>query len=158
MIGALLPSTLKWRVAAMPGQRGALRCYSAYRQRSNPVSDADAQLLADYATYRPRPLTLSTLLSFGRPLTTESVLRSFSYAVSELPKRLATRIRSLEGLPYIVGTNPYVAKTLGAYRDSFHWLVSYPEVRTLEENAVFAAQLEGLVQKHGNDIPIMAKG
>src|ERR1700731_60207 len=64
---------------------------------------------------RPSPVTLSTLLSFARPLTAESVLQSSFYAQSELPKRLAARLRALEALPFIVGTNPHIAKMLNAF-------------------------------------------
>ena len=103
-------------------------------------------------------MTLSTLLSFARPLTAESVLQSSFYAQSELPKRLAARLRALEALPFIVGTNPHIAKMLNAFRSSFQWLASYPRVGNLDENATFAAQLEALVRNHANDIPTMAKG
>lgn len=68
------------------------------------------------------------------------------------------RVRSLEALPFIVGTNPYVANTLNAYRDSFQWLSTHPPVMDLQENAKFVEQLEDLVQSHANDIPTMAKG
>lgn len=117
-----------------------------------------AELLTKYGQQSPRPLTLSTLLSFGRPLTADSVLSSASYALAEIPRRLTRRIRSLENLPFIVGTNPFVARTLQAYRMSFEQLATYSQVTTLRENADFAAQLEHLVQSHANDIPTMAKG
>ncbi|EGN96133.1 hypothetical protein SERLA73DRAFT_76126 [Serpula lacrymans var. lacrymans S7.3] len=128
------------------------------RRAPEPPSAEVAQLLASFASHPPLPLTLLTLLSFGRPLTPESVLKSVSYALSEIPRRLATRVRNLEALPFIVGTNPYVANTLTAYRQSFEWLATYPPVKTLEENAEFTAQLEQLVTSHANDIPTMAKG
>ncbi|KAI5124028.1 hypothetical protein M0805_003859 [Coniferiporia weirii] len=114
--------------------------------------------MADYLSQSPRPLTLSKLLSFGRPLSPDSLLSSASYVLSEIPRRLTRRIRALENLPFIVGTNPYVARTLEAHRRSFEWLATYPEVRTLEENDEFATQLERLVQNHANDIPTLAKG
>lgn len=129
-----------------------------YKRTPEPASPEAGQLVAKYAQQSPRPLTLSTLLSFGRPLTPASVLSSASYVLSEIPRRLVRRVRSLEKLPFIVGTNPFVAHTLNAYRTSFQWLATYPEVRSLEENADFAAQLEHLVQSHANDIPTMAKG
>jgi len=128
------------------------------RRAPDPTSPEVMQLLSQHASSPPRPLNLSTLLSFGRPLTPLSVLSSVSYALSEIPRRLATRVRSLEALPFIVGMNPYVANTLKAYRESFEWLATYPPVTNLEENAVFAAKLEGLVKKHANDIPTMAMG
>jgi 26S proteasome regulatory subunit T1 len=130
------------------------RCY--HRKAPQPTSPEFAHLLSNYAS--PRPINLSTLLSFGRPLTPDSLLASVSYALSEIPRRLATRIRSHEALPFIVGTNPYVAKTLKAYRESFQWLATYPPVRNLDENGEFVTQLECLVQSHVNDIPTLAKG
>ncbi|KAG6891152.1 hypothetical protein C0992_010140 [Termitomyces sp. T32_za158] len=71
---------------------------------------------------------------------------------------LATRVRSIEALPFIVGTNPYVANTLNAHRDSFRWLATHPPITNIVDNAKFAQQLADLVQNHANDIPTMAKG
>jgi len=103
-------------------------------------------------------MNLSQLLSFGRPVTPDSVLASVSYTLTELPRRLASRIRSLEALPFIVGTNPYISKSLNAYRDSLTCLASHPPVTNLSQNAHFVETLSSLVQKHSNDIPTMAKG
>ncbi|KAI9456219.1 hypothetical protein BJY52DRAFT_1204797 [Lactarius psammicola] len=123
-----------------------------------PAPPEIAHLITTYAQHPPRPLTLGTLLATGRPLTAESVQTSVSYAQAEIPRRIATRIRSLEGLPFIVGTNPYIARTLNGFRQSFLWSATYPHVKNLEENAAFATQLEKLVRDHANDIPTMAKG
>jgi len=128
-----------------------------YSRRCYHEKTAD-NLLSQYASHPPRPLNLSTLLSFGRPLTQQSILRSASYALSEIPRRLATRVRALEALPFIVGTNPFVAGTLRAYQESFKCLATYPSVKIIEDNAAFAAQLDVLVRGHAHDIPTMAKG
>ncbi|KAA1470670.1 alpha-ketoacid dehydrogenase kinase [Dentipellis sp. KUC8613] len=129
-----------------------------FRRTPEPAPPEVAELLTAYAQHTPRPLTLGTLLSFGQPLTPQSVLTSVSYAQAEIPRRLATRIRSLEGLPFIVGTNPYIARILDGFRRSFLTLASYPSVTTLEENAAFVEQLDALVHNHANDIPTIAKG
>ena len=71
---------------------------------------------------------------------------------------LAMRARSLEALPFIVGMNPFIARTLQAHRSSFRFLIAHPPVKTLEENAVFIEHLAELVQSHADDIPAMAKG
>lgn len=137
------------------------RCYSQLldtRRAPEPSSAEVAQLLTKYAAHAPLSINLATLLSFGRPLTPESILSSVQYALSEIPRRLATRVRSLESLPFIVGTNPYVAKTLNAYRESFQLLATYPHVGSLDENAKFVSMLAELVRRHANDIPTMAKG
>lgn len=106
------------------------------------------------------------------------MLKSASYAQSEIPRRLATRIRSLEGLPFIVGTNPYVARIMEGFRKSFEGVARFGDqgedkdaeekgeiesedvrkARMLEENERFAGMLEGLVRNHANDIPTIAKG
>lgn len=117
-----------------------------------------SQLLSRYASIAPRQINLSQLLSFGRPLTQDSVLASVSYTLAELPRRLATRVRSLEALPFIVGTNPYITKTLNAYKDSFVWLATHAPVTSLRENEEFVEMLAAIVHNHTNDIPTMAKG
>uniref|UniRef100_A0A0W0G818 Protein-serine/threonine kinase n=2 Tax=Moniliophthora roreri TaxID=221103 RepID=A0A0W0G818_MONRR len=130
-----------------------------YRRAPSPKSAQLTELLEKYASSPQRPMNLSDLLAFGRPtVTPESVLASVSYALAEIPRRLATRVRSLEALPFIVGTNPYIANTLAADKDSFLWLATYPTPTTLDENALFAAELEDVVGRHANDIPTMAKG
>ncbi|KAF9228615.1 alpha-ketoacid dehydrogenase kinase [Gyrodon lividus] len=128
------------------------------RRAPEPPSAEISQLLVSYAAHPPRQLTLSSLVAFGQPLTPESVLRSVSFVLSEIPRRLARRAHALETLPFIVGTNPYVSRTLNAYRESFQFLASYPSVTTLEENASFTTELSHLVESHRNDIPTMAKG
>ncbi|KAF9257806.1 26S proteasome subunit P45 [Marasmius fiardii PR-910] len=130
-----------------------------YRRPPSPNPAEVTKLLAKHASSPTRSLNLSDLLAFGRPtVTPESVLASVSFALEDIPRRLATRVRSLEALPFIVGTNPYVAKTLAAYKESFLWFATYPTPRTLEENGIFAEKLEDLVERHANDIPTMAKG
>lgn len=136
-----------------------LRLYSTRKpQLLKSVSPEVSALVTEFLSQPPRPLTLTNLLSYGQPLSPESLLSSASYVLSEIPRRLARRIRALETLPFIVGTNPYVARTLEAHRNSFEWLATYKGVKTLQENDIFASQLENLVQSHANDIPTMAKG
>ncbi|KAG6816951.1 hypothetical protein H0H87_001466 [Tephrocybe sp. NHM501043] len=129
-----------------------------FRAAPQPASPELSELLSKYASLTLRPLSLSTLLSFGRPLTPESVLASVNCALLEIPHRLATRVRSLEALPFIVGTNPYVANTLNAYRESFRWVATHPPITNLADNAKFTEQLTDVVESHANDIPTMAKG
>ena len=129
-----------------------------HRRAPKPSSSEITDLLARYDSTLPSPLNLAQLLSFGHPVSPDSLLSSVSYALSELPRRLATRVRSLEALPFIVGTNPYVTKALDGYRESFQWLATHPPVTNLQENEQFVEQLAYLVQRHANDVPTMAKG
>jgi 26S proteasome regulatory subunit T1 len=134
------------------------RRHYSFHPRAPEQSQEVAELLNRYQSTPPLPLNLAQLLSYGHPVTPQSVLSSVTYALSELPRRMATRVRSLEGLPFIVGMNPYVAKMLDAYRESFAFLATYPTVTSLEENSVFVQHLTNLVRRHANDIPTLAKG
>jgi hypothetical protein len=49
------------------------------RKAPEPVSPEVVQLLANFASHAPLPISLAKLLSFGRPLTNKSVLDSVSY-------------------------------------------------------------------------------
>ncbi|KAG6841210.1 hypothetical protein C0991_000872 [Blastosporella zonata] len=146
------------RAATTLSSPSARRRPPYFRAAPQPPSPELSELLSKYASLSLRPLSLSTLLSFGRPLTPESVLNSVNCALLEIPHRLATRVRSLEALPFIVGTNPYVANTLNAYRESFRWVATHPPITNLADNAKFTEQLADLVESHANDIPTMAKG
>ncbi|KAG8731264.1 26S proteasome regulatory subunit 7, partial [Ceratobasidium sp. 428] len=123
-----------------------------------PASARMSTLLSEYEQLPPRPVPLKTLRAFADPPTPESVLESASYVLSELPRRLVQRVRALDGLPFIVGMNPFVMRTHKLYHSSFERLARYPEVKTLEENDTFARDLENLVEMHANDIPTIAKG
>lgn len=133
------------------------RHYS-FQRRAPEQSQEVTELLDRYGSTPSLPLNLAQLLSFGHPVTPDSVLSSVTYALSELPRRMATRVRSLESLPFIVGTNPYVAKMLNAHRESFRFLSTYPPITSLQENSVFVQHLTNLVHGHANDIPTLAKG
>ena len=128
------------------------------QRRAPEQPQAVVELLNRYQSAPPLPLNLAQLLSYGHPVTPDSVLSSVTYALSELPRRIATRVRSLENLPFIVGTNPHVTKLRNAHQESFRFLATYPAITSLQENRVFVQHLTNLVQRHANDIPTLAKG
>jgi 26S proteasome regulatory subunit T1 len=137
-------------------KRLAHRLYSS----TAPIpQQLQTEQLVEQLLLRPsKCLKLSTLVSFGQPLTSDSLLSSVNYVFEEIPRRLAMRVRSLEDLPYIVGLNPWISRVLQVHSSSFHRLATYPRVSTPEENNTFVTELEKIVNAHANDIPQMAKG
>lgn len=115
-------------------------------------------LVENYLARPSQRLRLSTLVSLGQPVTEQSVLNSVSYVLSEIPRRLAVRIRSMENLPFIVGMNPFMSRILDVHMSTFRRIATYAKVTTLEQNERFTAELERLVNSHADDIPQMAKG
>lgn len=115
-------------------------------------------LLESYSELEPRPIPLSTLFSFTKPTSPSDALSSASYVRSEIPRRLARVIRNFDKLPYICGTNPFIARVHSLYKSSFHELCTVPEITNQRENEEHATRLETHVQMHSNDIPTLSKG
>ena len=77
-----------------------------------PTSPELASLIGTFRSLPPRLTPLSTLLSFGAPLTPSSLVLSASYVLEELPRRLVQRVRAMESLPFVrplVGLKPQMA-------------------------------------------------
>ena len=97
----------------------------------------------------------------GRPpLNTASLLSSANFSLSLIPIRLAHRIQALRNLPFIVVSNPHIAKIYNNYMHSLSTLLPYSNrsIQTLEEEIQFTEVMADLVQTHSNTIPTMARG
>lgn len=82
-----------------------------------------------------------------------------------LPIRLAHRIQALRNLPYIVVSNPNIARIYRNYLHSLSILLPYWQaagegrpIATLEDEIRFTKTLAELVATHTDTIPILAKG
>ena len=104
-------------------------------------------------------VALADLTRFGQaPLSPESILALAEYTRIELPHRLARRVRAHSALPYIVNTNPHLAKIHNLYRSSFDKIVSMPAIKSVEDNRRFTEELYNLVSLHSDNIPTLAQG
>lgn len=101
-------------------------------------------------------MTLKQLVRFGQPpLSTQSLQACTDYARTELPVRLARRVRAFQSLPFIVGTNPYIKDIYTLYYDSFETLVKYT---SNNDDAAFIETLKDFVSRHSDNIPTLARG
>ena len=97
----------------------------------------------------------------GRPpLSIEALLASATHTSALIPIRLAHLVRALRNLPFIVVSNPHVARIYGNYINSLETLAAHHgrQITTLEEEVAFTDALADLVQTHANTIPVLAKG
>ena len=100
-------------------------------------------------------------LRHGRPpLSADALFSSANFTLSLLPNRLAHRIQALRNLPFIVVSNPHVAKIYNNYLHSLSTLLPYQErqITSLEDETQFTEVMADLVQTHSNTIPILARG
>ncbi|KAF9136562.1 hypothetical protein BGX30_011071 [Mortierella sp. GBA39] len=166
-----------------PGRRGVHRHMSTQQELDNVVSFYDDQVTL-YADQEIQTVTLKALL--GRrtkkagaeeaTLSTttaavdgddhdhhqqdlEASLQMARYARKELPVRLARRVKSIQNLPFIIGTNPYIKRVYRLYYDSFQALTAFQEdIRDKEGLDRFAEVLRGLVESHTDVIPMLSQG
>lgn len=144
------------------------RCYSSvalsYQPHSSPPSNTfhpnfySNKQLDIYFNQQPTPLTLRQLLFYERHCNTERLLKSANYVRTELPIRIAHRIREFQNLPFIVGSNPHISNVYELYWQAFERIRKVPEIKTRQENEAFCQVLSESLDAHLVVIPELARG
>ncbi|KAG8973815.1 hypothetical protein FRC05_008234 [Tulasnella sp. 425] len=111
-----------------------------------------------WAAKKPTPLSLRQLVFYGRSMNPERLINSANYVRTELPTRIAHRIRDMQALPYVVVRQEMVAKVYELYWDAFEKIRSYPPITTMKENDQFCEFIQGLLNQHSTVIPNLALG
>lgn len=88
----------------------------------------------------------------------ERLINSANYVRTELPVRIAHRIRNMQSLPYVVVTQDHVAKVYELYWTAFDKFRTYPAISTLAENDAFCHFLLDLLHEHLPVIPNLFLG
>ena len=105
-----------------------------------------------------RPISLRQLTFFGRTLTEGRLLSSANYVRSELPTRLAHRLRDMQTLPFVVVTNPHMSHVYDLYYRAFEKLRNVGEIKTVEDNDRFCKIISETLQEHLTVIPRLSMG
>ncbi|THV08529.1 alpha-ketoacid dehydrogenase kinase [Dendrothele bispora CBS 962.96] len=111
-----------------------------------------------YASREAKRLTLRQLVFFGRSMTEERLIQSANYVRTELPVRIAHRLRDLQALPYVVVTQEGVAKVYELYWSAFEQFRRYPPITNIKENEAFCEFLRRILDEHGSVIPNLSLG
>lgn len=127
------------------------------RRYSSPNFYSNREL-EQYASREAKRLSLRQLIFFGRSLNSEKILKSANYVRTELPVRIAHRLRDLQALPYVVVTQEGVDKVYELYWLAFEKYRQYPEITSLEENAKFCEFTQNLLNIHATVIPNLSLG
>lgn len=95
---------------------------------------------------------------FGRSLTEARLISSANYVRTELPARLAHRIRDIQQLPFAVVSNPHISEVYELYYDAFDMLRKLKEVKNLDDNDRLCQAINATLQAHLPVIPKLAMG
>lgn len=116
------------------------------------------RLLEPYAARASRKLALKTLLQFGEGMTERKLLQSANYVRLELPTRVAHRIRNMQKLPFVVGTNIHIMSVYEKLWGTFERLSKVKEVTSAEENSAFCDLLREITVDQENATLELALG
>ncbi|KAF5676832.1 serine/threonine protein kinase [Fusarium bulbicola] len=105
-----------------------------------------------------RPISLRQLMVFGRSLTESRLISSANYVRTELPTRIAHRIRDMQRLPYVVTMNPHIKEVYDLYYHAFDTFRKVKEVKTLEDNDKLCELISHNLKGHLTVIPKLAMG
>lgn len=98
------------------------------------------------------------LTFFGRTLTENRLLSSANYVRTELPTRLAHRLRDMQTLPFVVVTNPHMSHVYDLYYKAYEKLRRVREIKTTEDNEKYCKVISETLQEHLTVIPRLAMG
>ncbi|KAH0840152.1 alpha-ketoacid dehydrogenase kinase [Lanmaoa asiatica] len=83
---------------------------------------------------------------------------SANHVRTELPVRIAHRIRDLQALPYVVVTQEGVARVYELYWAAFEKFRRLPQITNLSENETFCEFLVNILDEHAPVIPSLSLG
>ncbi|OJJ95454.1 hypothetical protein ASPACDRAFT_81932 [Aspergillus aculeatus ATCC 16872] len=136
----------------------APRFYSTSYQAYSPPPWRPVTALDEWVERDIRPISLRQLTFFGRTLTESRLISSANYVRTELPTRLAHRLRDIQRLPYVVVANPHLSLVYELYYKAFERFRAIPEIKTLDDNDHFCEILRKTLQEHLVVIPKLAMG
>ncbi|EJD01237.1 alpha-ketoacid dehydrogenase kinase [Fomitiporia mediterranea MF3/22] len=132
------------------------------RHASSSVSSAlhfyQNRQLELYASKETKRLTLRQLIFFGRSMTEERLIMAANYVRSELPIRIAHRLRDMQALPFIVVTQEDVARVYELYWTAFDKFRAFPPITSMADNLKFCELVRSLLDEHAAIIPSLALG
>lgn len=130
----------------------SFRSSSIHQWRSSVVLDS-------YVEKPARPISLRQLIFFGgRNLDERRIIDFANYVRSELPVRIAHRIRDMQKLPYVVVTNRHLSEVYELYYSAFDAFRKIPEIKTVEDNDHFCQVVKKTLKEHLTVIPSLAMG
>ncbi|KAI0433329.1 branched-chain alpha-ketoacid dehydrogenase [Xylaria sp. FL1042] len=116
------------------------------------------QALDEWVAKEARPISLRQLMVFGRSLTEARLISSANYVRTELPTRIAHRIRDMQRLPYVVVTNRHISDVYELYYTAFDTFRRIKEIKTLDDNDKFCSIIASMLRAHLTVIPKLAMG
>lgn len=122
--------------------------FPSYLNILTPQHFFQNEVLMNYSTKKPHPVSLRQLAGYGKVLTKQKILASANFVRMELPIRLAMRIRDLQTLPFGVVNNFHLAQIYESYYHSFNAFRKIPNITDLNKNEEFCKVISTMLDQH----------
>ena len=86
------------------------------------------------------------------------MLSSANYLRTELPTRLAHRLRDMQTLPYVVVTNAHISHVYELYFKAFESFRKIKEIQNAKDNDLYCSVIAETLKEHLTVIPRLAMG
>ena len=103
-------------------------------------------------------VSLKYMMDFGAQPIHRQLMVSAQFLHKELPVRFAHRVAELENLPLGLSSKEQVQTVRDWYVESYDELKSFPEVKTMEDEAKFTEVIKRVMDRHANVVPMIARG
>lgn len=111
-----------------------------------------------YARRKETRLTIKQLFDFGVEPSPRILLTSAQYLHTELPIRIAKRVKELETAPYGLSEMPSVKRIHEWYVQTFIDLLDFPHPSKAEDDESFSELIERIKNRHNRVVSTMAQG
>ncbi|KAI0398248.1 branched-chain alpha-ketoacid dehydrogenase kinase [Xylariaceae sp. FL0594] len=153
----VIASAIHTGSAPLPRSRPS-GCPHYIRRWAHTAKWRPMQVLDEWVSREARPISLRQLMVFGRSLTEDRLISSANYVRTELPTRIAHRIRDMQLLPYVVVRNPHMSDVYELYYTAFDTFRRVKEIKNLEDNERFCSIIADMLRAHLTVIPKLAMG
>eukprot|EP01006_Ploeotia_vitrea_P038169 TRINITY_DN66218_c12_g2_i1.p2 TRINITY_DN66218_c12_g2~~TRINITY_DN66218_c12_g2_i1.p2 ORF type:complete len:412 (+),score=155.58 TRINITY_DN66218_c12_g2_i1:43-1278(+) len=161
-----LPGSSSWLPSLARCMFVSGRCVSATRSGvargevpgwRRRMSDGPA-IIEKFSRKQDTPVSLKEMFEHGKDQSPQALVQSAHFLWQELPIRLAKRVRELERLPYGLSDTAAVKKVRSWYVATFLDVITFPEPKSVDDDAVFTEMLEQILMRHANVVPTIARG
>ncbi|OMH79796.1 [3-methyl-2-oxobutanoate dehydrogenase [lipoamide]] kinase, mitochondrial [Zancudomyces culisetae] len=115
-------------------------------------------ILEEYTRKQIKKVTVRQLVHYGRSITEAKLLASANYVRTELPVRLAHRIKDFQFMPFICGNNSHLIQVYNLYWKAFDDFRKAPEIKTVEDVVSYCKFVQESVNEHYKVIPHLVVG
>lgn len=121
------------------------------------LSSALGSALTRYTNFNPTPLTLKTLLEFGRHANEG---HSYDYLRKELPVRFANILSEIQHLPEPICSVPSIKTVHGWYAQTFEDILEFEDKKGNDEANLdlFSAKIAAILRRHATVVETLAQG